>query len=137
MSGMRYVPRKGYENTLAAKTVSVSDLVMVDLDEAGEVIGVEYPETAAVDRNRARGQVDLAMEAVTDLHTEVLRLRAQRDAVLAMHKRETRYWGHGVFTKGGRTTRQQWGEHDVCATCSVLAEVAWPCPTARALGVEA
>lgn len=72
---------------------------------------------------------DFDERVVAELHgraVELVRLRAQRDAVLALHQREE--WGDDGLD----------GIRVVCGWCRDSSEEPWewPCPTARALGVE-
>jgi len=79
-----------------------------------EVERLRAIEVEALDATREFGDVLARAERA---EAEVKRLRAQRDAVLALHYAKTEF-GHS-------------GEWLVCAGCMKL----WPCPTARALGV--
>jgi hypothetical protein len=69
-------------------------------------------------------------DVVTTLYdpvAELVRLRAQREAVLELHQRSTYPATHGRY-KGRR----------YCLYCTLDAYtsyVDWPCPTAQALGV--
>lgn len=86
---------------------------------------------AIIDDLAAVGYVVVGAKRLHELYDRVDRLTAQRDAVLALHRD---VGGGRGFDGEGRYV-----DHPTaCGACGTHDEYAvpWPCPTARALGVE-
>lgn len=88
---------------------------------------------ALIDDLAAAGYVVVGAKRLREVYDRVDRLTTQRDAVLALHRDAGPGMGHD--TPSG----DYYGDFPTsCTACGTSDEyaVAWPCPTARALGVD-